>query len=66
MRVEVDALYSIYPVIAKNILHESILRYFSVEIFKTKTMERLKVIQKESEKVREKMKEKLKMLMTSQ
>jgi len=65
MRVEVDAMYSIIPEIAKQTLHQSILRYFDMETFKTKTLPRLESAQKESKEVREKMKDKIAKMLKS-
>jgi len=65
MRVEVDAMYSIIPEIAKQILHNAILKYFDMETFKTKTLPRLESARKESKEVREKMKEKIAKMLKS-
>jgi hypothetical protein len=65
MRVEVDAMYSIIPDIAKQILHQSILRYFDIETFKTKTLPRMESMRGISEEVRKRMKEKIAKMMKS-
>jgi 5S rRNA maturation endonuclease (ribonuclease M5) len=65
MRVEVDAMYSIIPFIAKQILHQSILKYFDMETFKTKTLPRMESARKISEEVRKRMKEKIAKMLKS-
>jgi 5S rRNA maturation endonuclease (ribonuclease M5) len=65
MRVEVDAMYSIIPDIAKQILHNAILKYFDIETFKTKTLKRIESARKTSEEVREKMKERIAKMLKS-
>jgi 5S rRNA maturation endonuclease (ribonuclease M5) len=65
MRVEVDAMYSIIPSIAKQILHQSILRYFDIETFKTKTLKRMESMRGISEEVRKRMKEKIAKMLKS-
>jgi len=63
MRVETDALYSLYPDKAKEILHNAILKYFDKNIFETKTKLRIQEAQKQSEEARNKMKEKVKKIL---
>jgi len=65
VRVEVDAMYSIIPDIAKQILHQSILRYFDMETFKTKTLPRMESARKISEEVRKRMKERIAKMLKS-
>jgi 5S rRNA maturation endonuclease (ribonuclease M5) len=65
MRVEVDAMYSIIPDIAKQILHQSILKYFDMETFKTKTLPRMESARETSEEVRKRMKEKIAKMLKS-
>jgi 5S rRNA maturation endonuclease (ribonuclease M5) len=60
MRVETDALYSILPDKAKEILHNSILKYFDKSIFDTKTKLRMQEAQLKSEEARKNMLEKVK------
>jgi hypothetical protein len=63
MRVETDALYSLYPEKAKEILHSFILKYFDKSIFDSKTKERMQKAKEESEKAKESMKEKVKKIL---
>jgi 5S rRNA maturation endonuclease (ribonuclease M5) len=65
MRVEVDAMYSIIPETAKQILHNAILKYFDIETFKTKTLKRIESARKTSEEVREKMKKRIAKMLKS-
>jgi 5S rRNA maturation endonuclease (ribonuclease M5) len=65
MRVEVDAMYSIIPSIAKQIIHQSILRYFDMETFKNKTLPRMESARETSKRVRERMKEKIAKMLKS-
>jgi 5S rRNA maturation endonuclease (ribonuclease M5) len=65
MRVEVDAMYSIIPNIAKQTLHNAILKYFDMETFKTKTLPRIESTRKQSKEVRERMKEKIAKMLKS-
>jgi len=63
MRVETDALYSIIPEKAKEILHNSILKYFDKSIFLTKTKVRMIDAQNKSEEAKKNMLEKVKKIL---
>jgi 5S rRNA maturation endonuclease (ribonuclease M5) len=63
MRVETDALYSILPEKAKEILHNSILKYFDKSIYESKTKERMQKAKEESDKAKESMREKVKKIL---
>jgi 5S rRNA maturation endonuclease (ribonuclease M5) len=60
MRVETDALYSILPDKAKEILHASILKYFDKSIFDSKTKVRMNEAKAKSEEAKKNMMEKVK------
>jgi hypothetical protein len=60
MRVETDALYSIFPEKAKEILHTSILKYFDKSIFDSKTKVRIQEARNKSEEAKKNMMEKVK------
>jgi 5S rRNA maturation endonuclease (ribonuclease M5) len=60
IRVETDALYSLYPEKAKEILHASILKYFDKSIFDTKTKLKMQKAKEESDKAKASMLEKVK------
>lgn|GEM_PF-1707594 len=63
MRVETDAIYSILPEKAKEILHNSILKYFDKSIFLTKTKVRMIDAQNKSEEAKKNMLEKVKKIL---
>jgi len=64
MRVEVDALYSIRPEDAKQILHTAILNHFNISIYTEETLPRIMSLQRESETIKEKMRSKLARLLS--
>jgi len=63
MRVETDALYSIIPEKAKEILHNAILKYFDKTIFLTKTKIRMIDAEQKSEEAKKNMLEKVKKIL---
>jgi 5S rRNA maturation endonuclease (ribonuclease M5) len=63
MRVETDALYSILPDKAKEILHNSILKYFDKSIFDTKTKLRMQEARQKSEEAKRNMLDKVKKIL---
>lgn len=63
MRVEIDAIVSLYPEETKKIIINSIKKYFDQEIYETITLKRLKEKQRTAEEIKKRNQELLKKLL---